>query len=104
MEPLRQAPAVIPQIIMSLCAVSIVTYNKLSEIMTPFHGGNKIRPRINVTTDNKTFNWLFDTGAAVTCMNTNSFCESFDHSKPKQLKKCLLHCSKWLKNELYGNL
>ncbi len=29
MEPLRQAPAVIPQIIMSLCAVSMITYNKL---------------------------------------------------------------------------
>jgi hypothetical protein len=44
MEPLLQAPAIIPQLIMNLCAVSIVTYNKLSEIMTPFHGGNKIRP------------------------------------------------------------
>jgi hypothetical protein len=53
MEPLLQAPAVIPQLIMSLCAVSIVTYIKLSEIMTPFHGGNKIRPRINVTTAKK---------------------------------------------------
>ena len=41
-EPLLQAPAIISQIIMSLCAVSIVTYNKLSEIMMPFHGGNKI--------------------------------------------------------------
>ncbi len=58
---LLQAPAVIPQLIMSLCAVSMITYNKLSEIMTPFHGGNKVRPRINVTTGNKTFNWLFDT-------------------------------------------
>ncbi len=41
MEPLLRAPAVIPQLIMSLCAVSIVTYDKLSEIMTPFHGGKK---------------------------------------------------------------
>jgi hypothetical protein len=53
MEPLRQAPAVIPHIIMSLCAVSIVTYKKLSEIMMPFHGGNKIRQRINVTIGTK---------------------------------------------------
>jgi len=53
MEPLLQAPAVIPQIIMSLCAVSIVMYNILSEVMTPFHGGNKVRPRINVTTGKK---------------------------------------------------
>ena len=86
MEPLLQAPAVIPQIIMSLCAVSIVTYNKLSEVMTPFHGGNKVRPRINVTTGKKTFNWLFDTGAAITCMNADSFRESYGHSKPKLIK------------------
>jgi hypothetical protein len=87
MEPVLQAPAINPQIIMSLCAVSIVTYNKLSEIMMPFHGGNKIRPHINVTTGNQTFNWLFDTGAAITCMNPNSFQESLGHSKPKLLKK-----------------
>ncbi len=89
MEPLLQAPAVIPQIIMSLCAVSIVTYNKLSEVMMPFHGGNKVRPRINVTTGKKTINWLFDTGAAITCMNADSFRESFGHSKPRLLKKVL---------------
>jgi hypothetical protein len=75
---------------MSLCAVSIMTYNKLSEIMMPFHGGNKISPRINVTMGNKTFNWLFDTGAAITCMNANSFCDSFNHSRPKLLKKVLV--------------
>jgi hypothetical protein len=86
MEPLHQAPSIIPQIIMSLCAVSIMTYNKLSEIMLPFHGG-EIRPRINVTTGNKTFNWLFDTGVTITCMNANSFRETFEHSGPKLLKK-----------------
>ena len=64
-----------------------MTYNKLSEIMMPFHGGNKVRPRINVTTGKKTFNWLFDTGAAITCMNADNFRESFGHSKPKLLKK-----------------
>ena len=82
MEPLLQAPAVIPQLIMSLCAVSMITYNKLSEIMTPFHGGNIVRPRINVTTGNKTFNSLFDMGAAITCMNANSFRDSFGHNRP----------------------
>ena len=35
----------------------------------------------------KTFNWLFDTGAAITCMNADSFRESFGHSKPRLLKK-----------------
>ncbi len=55
--------------------------------MTPFQWGNQIRPRINVTTGKKTFNWLFDTGAAITCMNADSFWEWFGHSKPKLLKK-----------------
>ena len=54
--------------------------------MTPFHGGNKVRPRINVTTGKKTFNWLFDTGAAITCMNADSFRESYGHSKPRLIK------------------
>ncbi len=53
----------------------------------PFHGRNKIRPMINVTTGKKTFNWLFNTVAAITFMNANSFRESFGHSKPKLLKK-----------------
>jgi hypothetical protein len=62
MEPLHQAPLVTPQLILSLCAISIVMFDKLSEIMTTFYGGNKNRPRINVTMGDKTFNWLFDTG------------------------------------------
>jgi Retroviral aspartyl protease len=77
MEPLCQAPLIIPQLILSLCAISIVTFNKLSEIMMPFYGGNKNRPRINVTTGDKTFNWLFDTGAVITCINANSFRQAF---------------------------
>jgi hypothetical protein len=87
MEPLLQAPAIIPQLIMSFCAVSIVTYNKLSEIMTPFHWGNKIRSRINVTTGKTSFNWLFNTGAAIKCMNADSFREAFGHQKPRMVKK-----------------
>ncbi len=54
--------------------------------MMPFHGGNKVRPRINVTTGNKTFNWLFDTGAAITFMNADSFRESFGHQRPRLIK------------------
>jgi hypothetical protein len=85
MEPLHQAPLIIPQLILSLCAISIVTFNKLSEIMTPFYGGNKNCPRINVTMGDKTFNWLFDTGAAITCMNANSFRQAFSGKRPKLL-------------------
>jgi hypothetical protein len=50
--------------------------------MTPFNG-DKIRPRLAV----KTFSWLFDTGAAVTCMNKESFDLTFGNSKPKQISK-----------------
>jgi hypothetical protein len=39
-----------------------------------------------VTTGNKTFNWLFDTGAAITCMNADSFRESFGHQRPRLIK------------------
>jgi hypothetical protein len=43
MEPLCQAPFVIPQLIMSLCSISIATCNKLCEIMMPFHGDKNDR-------------------------------------------------------------
>ena len=54
--------------------------------MTPFNG-DKIRPRLAVKAGDKTFSWLFDTGAAVTCMNKQSFELAFGHSKPKQISK-----------------
>ena len=52
--------------------------------MTPFNG-DKIRPRLAVRVGTRT--WLFDTGAAVTCMNKESFDLAFGHSKPKQISK-----------------
>jgi hypothetical protein len=54
--------------------------------MTPFNG-DKIRPRLAVRAGNKTFSWVFDTGAAVTCMNNESFHLAFGQSKPKQISK-----------------
>jgi len=86
MTPLIQAPSVIPQLILSLCTISIATCNKLFEIMTPFNGDN-IRPRLAIKAGDKTFLWLFDTGAAVTCMNKQSFDLAFGLSKPKQISK-----------------
>jgi hypothetical protein len=59
-DPLIQTPSVIPQLILSLCTISIATCNKLFEIMTPFNG-DKITPRLAVRAGNKTFSWLFDT-------------------------------------------
>jgi len=40
-----------------------------------------------VKVGNKTFSWLFDTGAAVTCMNKDSFDLVFGHSNPQQFSK-----------------
>ncbi len=54
--------------------------------MTPFNG-DKIRPRLAVRAGNNTFSWLFDTGAAVTCMNKELFDLAFEQSKPKQILK-----------------
>jgi hypothetical protein len=56
-------PGIIPQLILSLCTISIATYNKLFEIMTPFNR-DKIRQRLAVRAGNKTFSRLFDTGDA----------------------------------------
>jgi len=57
--------------------------------MTPFNG-DKIRPRLAVRVGTKT--WLFDTGAAVTCMNKESFDLAFGHSKLKQISKPQSYC------------
>jgi hypothetical protein len=86
MTPLIQAPSIMPQLILSLCTISFATFDKLFEIMTPFNG-DKNRPRLAVKAGNKTFSWLFDTGAAVTCMNMDSFELAFGQSKPRQISK-----------------
>jgi len=44
MTPLIQALSIIPQLILSLCTISIATCNKLFEIMMPFNG-DKIRQK-----------------------------------------------------------
>jgi len=76
--------------------------------MTPFNV-DKIRQRLDVRVGNKTFSWLFDTGAAVTCMNKEPFDLAFGNSKPQisrsqnrravlllQETKCLpVGCLKW---------
>jgi hypothetical protein len=79
MTPLIQASSVIPQIILSLCTVSIATCNKLFENMTPFYG-DKNKAKITGSVKNKNFYWIIDTGSAVTCMNINSFNTTFGKS------------------------
>jgi len=54
MIPLIQAPSIIPQLILSLCAISIATCNKLFEIMMPFNG-EKISRRLAVRAGTKFF-------------------------------------------------
>jgi len=81
-EPLMQNPMVIPQLLLSLCMVSLTTCNKLFKIFAP---GDKVRPSINVKTGNQTTSWLFDTGAAITCMNSQSLNTAFGQQKPRKI-------------------
>jgi hypothetical protein len=84
MNPLTQAPSVIPQIILSLCTVSIATCNKLFENMTLFNGDHK-NTKITGTVNGKNFYWKIDTGSAVTCMNINAFEAAFGKTKERYL-------------------
>jgi len=61
--------------------------------MMPLNG-DKIRPRLSVRAGNKTFSWLFDTGAAVTCMNK----ESFDLALTAKVVLTYLKTTKLLQN------
>jgi hypothetical protein len=72
MTPLMNAPSVIPQLILNVCTVSIATCNKIFNQMAPFNG-DRIQPRVTARAGGKTFSWLFDTGASVTCMKAESF-------------------------------
>jgi hypothetical protein len=72
MTPLIQAPSIIPQLILSLCTMSIATCNRLFENMTAFYG-DKNKTKIFGSVNGKTFYWRIDTGSQVTCMNINSF-------------------------------
>jgi len=91
MDPLMNAPSVIPQLILNLCTISIATCNKIFNLMTPFNG-DKIRPRVTARAGGKTFSWLFDTGASVTCMTANSFNAAFPHDKPRRVQNAQ-HCT-----------
>jgi hypothetical protein len=87
MTPLIQAPSVIPQLILSLCTVSIATCNKLFENMTLFNGDQKDK-KITGTVNGKNFYWKIDTGSAVTCMNINAFKTAFGETKNKEKREC----------------
>ena len=85
MTPLIHAPSVIPQLILSLCTVSIATCNKLFENMTLFNGDQK-DTKIIGTVNGKNFYWKIDTGSAVTCMNINAFETAFGKTKERNQK------------------
>jgi len=80
--PLMGSRSVLTQLILNLCLASLTTCNKIYEIFAP---GEKVRPRINVKTGNQTTSWLFDTGAAITCMNSRSFNAAFGNQKLRKI-------------------
>jgi len=59
--------------------------------MTPFNG-DRVIPRVTARAGGKTFSWLFDTGASVTCMTAESFKAAFPHSKPRRVQNAQ-HCT-----------
>jgi hypothetical protein len=70
MAPLIQDPCIIPQLILSLCTISITTCNKLCEIRLLFNG-DKITPRL----------WLFH--------EQTSFEMAFSDKKPRKISEAL---------------
>ena len=52
--------------------------------MNPFNGVHE-RPRINVTVNNQSRSWLFDTGSSVTCMPPTIFKDTFQNKLPKKV-------------------
>jgi hypothetical protein len=79
MTPLIQAPSIIPQLILSFCAVSIATHNKLFENMTLFYWDTP-KPKVMGCTRGKTFLWVLDTGSAV-----NSYSYETAYGKKQKL-------------------
>jgi hypothetical protein len=68
--------------------------------MTPFNG-DKIRPRVTARAVGKTFSWLFDTRASVTCMTANSFNSAFPHDKPRRVQNAQ-HCNTASGNKMHS--
>ncbi len=44
-------------------------------------------PSLLTNSGSLTFSWLFDTGAAVTCMNRQSFDLAFAHNRPRKISE-----------------
>jgi hypothetical protein len=65
-----------------VCVLSLATCSKFFKVLAP---GNKVRPRLNVRAGNQTTSWLFDTVAAITCMNSRSFSTAFAQQKPRKI-------------------
>jgi hypothetical protein len=59
--------------------------------MTPFNV-DRVRPRVTARAGGKTFSWLFDTGASVTCKTAESFNAAFLNSKPHGVQNAQ-HCT-----------
>jgi hypothetical protein len=76
MNPLIHTSQNLISTILSICAVSIASIKNVPSLMANYYGDN-IRPRVDVKLNNVTHSWLYDTGAAKSCMPTKTFLELF---------------------------
>ena len=80
MTPLITSSSNMCGAILSLCALSIATVKNAASLMSNFNEGH-VRPRIPISVNGVEDNWLYDTGAARTCMNTKMFHKLFPNGE-----------------------
>ncbi len=68
-----------PTVDFKFMCMLLATHTKLFAILAP---GDKVWSRVNLRAGNQTTSWLFNTGAAVTCMSSRSFNMAFGQQKP----------------------
>ena len=86
MTPHRRSGSLICNLIMSLCSVSFATINNFSNQIGAVIGDYSVRPRIDVEVNSSTQSWLYDSGAARTCMNLEVFRKMFPRGNPRPCK------------------
>ena len=87
MNPLIKTSDYICSSILFVCAaISIVSCKSISTLVATLNG-ETVRPRLKVKVNTKEFSWLYDTGAARTCISTAMYKHMFPNGlKPSMTK------------------